>query len=126
MIYAIAILAPLFGSVIAGALGRSLGDRFAYSVTIILMLIASACGVMSLFDSVYASPPPPTVELATWIDMGQFHVNWALRRDTLSAVMVAMVTCVATLIHIYSVGYMAHERRAFRFFAYLSLFTFAM
>ena len=126
MIYAIAILAPLFGSVIAGAFGRSLGDRFAYSVTILMMLIASACGVASLFDSVFVSPPPASVELANWFDIGQFHVDWALRRDTLSAVMVAMVTCVATLIHIYSVGYMAHERRAFRFFAYLSLFTFAM
>ena len=126
MIYAIAILAPLFGSVIAGAFGRMLGDRFAYSITIILMLIASACGVTALFDSIYAAPVPASVDLANWIDIGTFHVDWALRRDTLSAVMVAMVTCVATLIHIYSVGYMAHERRAFRFFAYLSLFTFAM
>jgi NADH-quinone oxidoreductase subunit L len=126
MIYAIAILAPLFGSVSAGAFGRTLGDRFAYSITIILMLIASACGVTAMFDSIYVTPAPATVELANWIDIGGFHVDWALRRDTLSAIMVAMVTCVATLIHIYSVGYMAHERRAFRFFAYLSLFTFAM
>ena len=126
MIYGIAVLAPLFGALVAGAFGRTLGDRFASSVTIILMLVASACGVMSLFEAAYASPPPPAVDLATWIDIGTFHVDWALRHDTLSAVMVAMVTCVATLIHIYSVGYMVHERRAFRFFAYLSLFTFAM
>ena len=126
MIYATAILAPLLGSLVAGAFGRSLGDRFAFSVTILLMLLASACGVASVTESAFASPPPATVELATWIDMGQFQVHWALRRDTLSAVMVAMVTCVATLIHIYSVGYMAHERRSFRFFSYLSLFTFAM
>jgi NADH-quinone oxidoreductase subunit L len=126
VIYAIAILAPLIGSITAGAFGRTLGDRFAYSVTIILMVIASACGVSALFESAYASPPPATVDLGSWFDIGQFHVDWALRRDTLSAVMVAMVTCVATLIHIYSIGYMAHERRAFRFFSYLSLFTFAM
>ena len=126
MIYAIAILAPLFGSIFAGFFGRALGDRFAYSITILLMIIASICGVTSLFDSIYVSPPPASVDLANWIDIGGFHVDWALRRDTLSAVMVAMVTCVATLIHIYSVGYMAHERRSHRFFAYLSLFTFAM
>jgi NADH-quinone oxidoreductase subunit L len=126
MIYAIAVLAPLLGSLAAGTFGRSLGDRFASMVTIIMMLIAAACGVTSLFAAAYVSPPPPTVDLANWFDIGTFHVDWALRHDTLSAVMVAMVTCVSTLIHLYSVGYMAHERRAFRFFAYLSLFTFAM
>src|SRR4029077_10359319 len=55
-----------------------------------------------------------------------FQVAWALRYDTLSAVMVAMVTCVATLIHIYSVGYMSHDSTTWRFFSYLSLFSFAM
>ncbi len=50
MIYAIAILAPLFGSVIAGAFGRSLGDRFASSITITLMVIASLCGVTPMFE----------------------------------------------------------------------------
>ena len=61
------------------------------------------------------------VSLGTWIEAGTFHVDWALRYDTLSAVMVAMVTFVATLIHIYSVGYMAHEQRPTgRFFSYLS------
>jgi NADH-quinone oxidoreductase subunit L len=126
MIYAIAILAPLTGSLVAGAFGRALGDRFAYTVAIACMVLASVCGVASLLEAAYAVPAPATVDLGNWIDIGQFHVDWALRRDTLSSVMVAMVTCVATLIHIYSVGYMAHERRAFRFFSYLSLFTFAM
>ncbi len=66
------------------------------------------------------------VQIGTWIQAGKFHLDWALRDDTLSAVMVAMVTTVSTLIHIYSVGYMHHEHRSFRFFAYLELFTFAM
>ncbi len=66
------------------------------------------------------------MSLGTWIDAGSFHVTWALRYDTLSAVMVAMVTVVATLIHIYSIGYMSHETGTWRFFSYLSLFSFAM
>ena len=57
---------------------------------------------------------------------GGLEVSWALRYDTLSAVMVAMVTFISTLIHIYSVGYMSHDATPPRFFAYLSLFTFMM
>jgi NADH-quinone oxidoreductase subunit L len=124
--YAVAILAPLVGSLIAGAFGRAFGDRFAQTVTIACMVVAAICGVGALFDVLYATPQPGAVELGAWFNVGHFQVDWVLRRDTLSSVMVAMVTTVATLIHIYSVGYMAHERRSFRFFAYLSLFSFAM
>jgi NADH-quinone oxidoreductase subunit L len=67
------------------------------------------------------------VPVSTWISAGGFHLDWALHYDSLSVTMVAMVTVVATLIHIYSVGYMAHEHATTsRFFAYLSLFCFAM
>jgi NADH-quinone oxidoreductase subunit L len=61
-----------------------------------------------------------------WIVSGNFEVSWALRFDTLSAVMAAMVTVVSSMIHIYSFGYMAHDKSIPRFFAYLSLFTFFM
>ena len=65
--------------------------------------------------------------IATWIEAGRFHVDWALRVDTLSAVMLAMVSFVSMLIHVYSIGYMAHDAYPrYRFFAYLSLFTFSM
>ena len=126
MLYAVAVLAPLVGSLIALLLGRQIGDRAAQMVTILCMGIAAICGVSAFVSLVYASAPTGTVSLGTWIDVGQFHVAWALRYDTLSAVMVAMVTVVATLIHVYSVGYMSHEHGSWRFFAYLSLFSFAM
>ncbi len=126
MIYATAILSPLVGFLLAGSFGRALGDRVAFTITIAFMLLATVCAESSLFDVLYATPQPDPVTLGTWFDIGGFHLDWALRRDTLSAVMVAMVAPVATLIHVYSVGYMAHEKRSFRFFAYLSLFTFAM
>jgi NADH-quinone oxidoreductase subunit L len=67
------------------------------------------------------------VSLGTWVEAGHFHVSWALRYDVLAAAMVAMVTFVAMLIHVYSIGYMAHDPYPrYRFFAYLSLFTFSM
>ena len=126
MIYAVAIFSPLVGFLLAGSFGRFLGDRFAFTITIAFMLLATICAESNLFDVIYTDPQPDPVVLGTWFDIGSFHLDWALRRDTLSAVMVAMVAPVATLIHIYSVGYMAHEKRSFRFFAYLSLFSFAM
>ncbi len=126
MIYAIAVLSPLAGCLLAGSFGRQLGDRYAFTLTIAFMLLSTACAEASLASVLYMDPQPDPVVLGTWFDIGGFRLDWALRRDTLSSVMVAMVAPVATLIHVYSVGYMAHERRSFRFFAYLSLFTFAM
>ncbi len=126
MLYAAAVFAPLLGSLIAGFLGPAIGDRAAQAMTILLMVVAAICGVTSCVLFLQSTSHGEVVEIATWIQAGDFHLDWALRDDTLSAVMVAMVTTVATLIHIYSVGYMHHEHRSFRFFSYLSLFTFAM
>ena len=90
------------------------------------MLIAAVCGPYAFFALV-PDGEPGIVDLGTWIEAGKFHVDWALRYDTLSAAMVAMVSFVSMLIHVYSIGYMAHDARPrYRFFAYLSLFTFAM
>ena len=126
MLFAVAVLAPLLGCVAAGLFGRAVGDRFAQTVTILCMILASVCGVTAFAQLVYGGAAAGTVNLGDWIEAGSLHVSWALRYDALSAVMVAMVTCVATLIHIYSVGYMSHEDTNWRFFSYLSLFSFAM
>ncbi|MGA3004466.1 MAG: NADH-quinone oxidoreductase subunit L [Acetobacteraceae bacterium] len=123
MIYAIAVFAPLVGALISGLLGKWIGDRAAMGASVLGMLIAAVCGPYAFFSF----GDPGTLDLGTWIEAGKFHVDWALRYDTLAAAMVAMVTFVAMLIHVYSIGYMAHETRPrYRFFAYLSLFTFAM
>ena len=127
MIFALAIFAPLVGSLVCGFAGRGIGDRAAQLVTIACMVLASICGVFSWYQHIWGGVGNAVVPIATWISSGNFHLNWALLYDSLSVSMVAMVTCVATLIHIYSVGYMAHEHATTsRFFAYLSLFTFAM
>src|SRR6202022_1553812 len=66
------------------------------------------------------------IPLATWIVAGGVDVSWSLRLDTVSGVMIAVVTVVSSMVHVYSIGYMAEDPSIPRFMAYLSLFTFAM
>ena len=127
VLFAVAVFAPLLGAVVAGLFGHLIGERRAQLVSIALMLLASVCGVAALAEGLAQGSPTLAVPVSDWIQAGGFHAAWTLRFDALSAEMVAMVTVVATLIHIYSVGYMSHEETpTSRFFAYLSLFTFAM
>ncbi len=126
MLYAVAVFAPLVGALIAGLFGRQIGDKASEAVTVLCMCVAAVCGVASFVPFLTGDGLPGAVSLGTWMDVEGFHVEWALHYDTLSAMMVAMVTFIATLIHIYSVGYMSHDATIPRFFSYLSLFTFAM
>ncbi|MBV8398958.1 MAG: NADH-quinone oxidoreductase subunit L, partial [Acetobacteraceae bacterium] len=127
MIYAIAVLAPLVGALISGLLGRAIGDRASEAVSILVMIVAAVCGVASFIGFVWGGAPDGVISLGTWLEAGTFHVSWALRYDTLSVLMVGMVTFVSCFIHIYSIGYMSHdEYPRYRFFSYLNLFTFAM
>jgi NADH-quinone oxidoreductase subunit L len=127
MIYAIAVMAPLVGALVSGLLGKAIGDRASEAVSILSMIVAAVCGVAAFVQFVWGGAPEGVVSLGTWMEAGTFHVDWALRYDTLSALMVGMVTFVSCFIHIYSVGYMAHDAYPrYRFFSYLNLFTFAM
>src|ERR1700733_8156134 len=127
MLFATAVFAPLVGSLLAGLPGRVLGDRTAQVFAIGFMLLASVCGVTCWVQHIWGGAPNGVVDVASFITAGDFRLNWALQYDTLSTTLVAMVTCVATLIHIYRVGYMSHEHYpTSRFFSYLSLFSFAM
>ncbi|WP_439594734.1 NADH-quinone oxidoreductase subunit L [Falsiroseomonas sp.] len=123
--YVGAIFFPLLGACIAGFFGRWLGDKVSQWATVACMAIAAVCGSLAFIEVALGSAPG-VAPLFTFIDVGGFEVEWALRYDTLSVVMVAMVTFISTLIHLYSVGYMSHDATVPRFFAYLSLFTFMM
>jgi NADH-quinone oxidoreductase subunit L len=120
-----AIFFPLLGACISGFFGRWIGDRAAMWSTVVCMALAAICGSMA-FWQVALGGQATTVTLFTWMDVGELEFAWALRYDTLSVIMVAMVTLISTLIHLYSVGYMSHDATPARFFAYLSLFTFMM
>ena len=126
MTYAAAIVfLPLVGAVAAGLFGRWLGDKAAPVLTCVL-LVAAAILAWIVFFQIVADGRAVTVYLFTWIDSGAFEVDWALYFDQVTAVMLIVVTTVSAVVHVYSLGYMAHDPHRPRFFAYLSLFTFAM
>ena len=121
----LAVFPPLLGSIIAGFFGRSIGDRGAQLVTVAGVVISALASVV-LFNDVALNGHAYTIELFTWIKSGSFVAPWALRFDTLTVVMLIVVTFVSSCVHIYSIGYMSHDPHKPRFQAYLSLFTFAM
>ncbi len=129
-----AVFLPLAGAYIAGVLAfvRPAGperpsriDKAAQWVSSGAMILASVAAGYVFWD-VVVGQNPHTLELFTWIDSGAMEVSWAIKLDTLSAVMVFMVTVVSTVIHVYSIGYMHHDTSIPRFMCYLSLFTFFM
>ena len=104
---------------------RLAGARASEIVTTSLMGIAAVYAWILFFD-VGLGHNARTIELFEWIVSGDFRAAWAVRLDTLSAVMLVVVNSVSFLVHFYSMGYMKDYGEQPRFFAYLSLFTFAM
>lgn len=126
-LFTTAVFAPLVGFLIAGLLGRVIGDNFAKFISILGMIIAVTCSWCVLGHLLNSNASGMIVPLIDWINAGNFNVTWYLRLDMLSVSMLTMVTSVSLLVHIYSIGYMAHDSMpTYRFFAYLSLFTFSM
>jgi NADH-quinone oxidoreductase subunit L len=101
------------------------GSRPAEIVTTSLLMVSAALSWVALFYVAFQGHDT-RVPLMTWIAAGDLKVEWALRIDTMTAVMFVVVNSVSALVHLYSIGYMNEEPYRPRFFAYLSLFTFAM
>lgn len=121
----LAVFSPLVGALLVGLFGRKMGDHASQFVTCALMVVAAIASIM-LMREVNFGGVPRTVELFTWIASGTLDIKWALRFDQLAAVMAVVINVVSCAVHIYSVGYMHHDKAQARFMAYLSLFTFAM
>ncbi|MFN3169103.1 MAG: NADH-quinone oxidoreductase subunit L [Hyphomicrobiales bacterium] len=126
MLSAIVFL-PLIGFLIAGLFGKLLGDRPVEIITTSFVGIGAVLSwivfIQTGFGDVHGHE---RVQVLHWISSGDFTVDWAFRLDTLTAVMLVVVNSVSALVHLYSIGYMSHDEHRARFFAYLSLFTFAM
>jgi NADH-quinone oxidoreductase subunit L len=123
-VYQLIVFLPLLGFLIAGVFGPWIGARAAEYVTSSLLGI---CCVLSWIAFVtVAGGADAHVAIGNWFTSGKLAVAWALRVDTLTVVMLAVVTTVSFVVHVYSIGYMADDPSRPRFFAYLSLFTFAM
>lgn len=125
MIYPAIVFLPLIGALIAGFFGRMIGPRPSEILTTTLLFIAAALSWYA-FVQVGFNHETARVPLMRWMTSGELDVSWTLRIDTLTAVMLVVVTSVSSLVHLYSIGYMHEDDSRPRFFAYLSLFTFAM
>ncbi len=125
MLYNAVVFLPLLGSVIAGLFGRLIGDRASQIVTCVLLGVSAALAV-PIFINVALHHHDVTVPLMGWIHSGDLDIRWSVRFDTLTAVMTVVVTWVSFVVHVYSIGYMAHDKSIPRFMSFLSLFTFAM
>lgn len=119
------VFLPLVAAIIAGFFGRAIGDRGAQVVTCGALLLSAALGIF-LFRDILAFAQPEVIPLFRWIIAGGVAVTWSIRLDTLSGVMILVVTGVSSMVHVYSVGYMAEDKSIPRFMAYMSLFTFFM
>ncbi|MEW6254812.1 MAG: NADH-quinone oxidoreductase subunit L [Pseudomonadota bacterium] len=123
--YQAIVFLPLIGFLIAGVFGRVIGARASEVVTTSLLFIACILAWIAFFN-VAIGGHDVRVQVMQWIYVGDLKIDWALRVDTLTAIMLIVVTTVSSLVHLYSVGYMHEDPCRPRFFAYLSLFTFAM
>ncbi len=130
----ISVFLPLFGSIVAAVIafaspdekeGKAKYDKVAQWFSCGAMLLSAVLAFLTFLDVVFAGNVGTTT-LFTWISSGSLEISWALKMDTLSAVMLLTVTVTSSMIHIYSIGYMHHDNSIPRFMSYLSLFTFFM
>ncbi|OBQ74819.1 NADH-quinone oxidoreductase subunit L [Mesorhizobium erdmanii] len=124
--YQAIVFLPLLGFLIVGLFGTSLGAKASEYITSGFLVISAVLSWVAFFSVGFGRGEVFTVPVLHWIQSGGLDVSWALRIDTLTVVMLVVVNTVSALVHIYSIGYMHHDPNRPRFFAYLSLFTFAM
>jgi NADH-quinone oxidoreductase subunit L len=124
--YQAIVFLPLLGFLIAGLFGRSIGAKASEYITSGFLVISAVLSWIAFFSVGFGEGEVFSVHLLRFIDTAELQADWALRIDTLTVVMLVVVNTVSALVHIYSIGYMHHDPHRPRFFAYLSLFTFAM
>ncbi len=123
--YLLIICLPLIGSLIAGFGGRYIGPKGAGLITISCMVLTFMMSLFAFYE-VGLSGATCSFKLATWINSELFNVSWGFLFDSLTVVMLIVVTFISTLVHLYSTEYMSHDPHLPRFMSYLSLFTFFM
>ena len=123
--YSSIIFLPIIASIVAGLLGRVIGARASEFVTTGALFVSATLSCFAFYD-VTLMGHSHLVQLLPWIYSGDLKVDWAIRVDALTGVMLVVVTGVSSLVHLYSIGYMADDPGRSRFFSFLSFFTFAM
>src|SRR3954453_22550450 len=120
------VFLPLLAAIVAGLGNRMIGNLAAKLVTTGALFVSLALSWPIFIGFLAGTQHEAVYPVLAWIHSGDLNVDWALRVDALTAVMLVVVTTVSALVHLYSWGYMAEDDSQPRFFAYLSLFTFAM
>ncbi len=119
------VFLPGIAALIAGLFGRLLGDRPAQLITSFAVTLSAILSIVAFFQ-ITGTEEVERIQVLHWISSGGLDFSWAILVDPLTAVMFVVVNGVSALVHWYSIGYMSHDPHKPRFFAYLSLFTFAM
>lgn len=120
------VFLPLIAAIVAGLTNKAAPSVFAKSITTAALFISAALSWPIFLGFVNGTAEPSVVPVLTWVQSGTLAFDWALRVDTLTAIMLVVINTVSALVHLYSWGYMDEDPDQPRFFAYLSLFTFAM
>ena len=118
------VFLPLIGSIIA-YFGKSLGNLFSQIFSCSMVVISAVISFLIFYDGLINNNYGNYL-IFEWINSGNLNVNWSIKIDQLSSIMIMVVTSVSALVHIYSIGYMSHDPHKPRFMSYLSLFTFSM
>ncbi|MFM6931302.1 MAG: NADH-quinone oxidoreductase subunit L [Novosphingobium sp.] len=120
------VFLPLLAAIVAGLGNRMLGNTVAKSITTGALFLSCALSWPVFLSFVSGAAHEHVTPVLLWMQSGTMTIDWALRVDTLTAIMLVVITTVSALVHLYSWGYMDEDPDQPRFFAYLSLFTFAM
>ena len=120
------VLAPLFGSIIAGLFGRQVGRAGAQAVTILGVAVSCVLSSYVLYMLLWGGAQPFNQNIYTFFEVGQYSAHVGFMIDKLTAMMMVVVTFVSFLVHVYTIGYMQDDPGYQRFFSYISLFTFSM
>ncbi len=115
---------PLIGSIIT-YFGKSFGNTFSQIFSCSMVFISAVISFFIFYDGL-VNDNYGNYLIFEWINSGNLNVNWSIKIDPLSSVMIMVVTSVSALVHIYSIGYMSNDPHKPRFMSYLSLFTFSM
>ncbi|AKM09950.1 NADH-quinone oxidoreductase subunit L [Croceicoccus naphthovorans] len=122
----IIVFGPLLAAILAGFANKSFGTVFPKAITTGALFLSCALSWPIFLGFMTGSAEPGVTNVLMWVQSGAMTFDWSLRVDTLTAVMLVVITSVSALVHLYSWGYMDEDPDQPRFFAYLSLFTFAM
>ncbi|PKP95644.1 MAG: NADH-quinone oxidoreductase subunit L [Alphaproteobacteria bacterium HGW-Alphaproteobacteria-14] len=120
------VFAPLLAAVVAGLGNRMIGNVAAKSITTGALILSAVLSWPIFLGFIAGTETAEVVQVLKWVESGSLSFDWALRVDALTAVMLVVINTVSAIVHIYSWGYMEEDPDQPRFFAYLSLFTFAM